>query len=137
MGHGKSEWRVLLHIVISKILRRQFRWCIDSIYIVFTFKYVLLYVCHHSLGFLKGEEFLDYWSSHNRVRKKRSPWSLLVNHGFKLFVQKTQTNSYYQFYAVQNVYNGCVVFHMMREGSHGLCGCVTELHELCGRWNWF
>jgi len=34
-------------------------WYIDSMNIVFTFLYALLYVCHHPLGFLKGEEFLD------------------------------------------------------------------------------
>jgi hypothetical protein len=43
------------------------------------------------------------------------------------------TNSYYQFYAVQNAYNRCVLFHIMREGNHDLCGGVTELHVFCGR----
>jgi hypothetical protein len=105
--------------------------------VVFPFLYAVFYNCHHPLDFRKGEEFLDKWNSHNRVKKKSSLWRLLVIHVLKLFVYKTQTKSCYQFYAVQNVYNRCVVFHLMREGSHDLCCGVTELHGFCGRWNWF
>jgi len=39
---------------------------------------------------------------------------------------ETQTDSYYQFYAVQNVCNRCVLFLVMREHNHDLCGCVTD-----------
>jgi len=67
------------------------------------------------------------------VRKKGSDWSLFVSHVVKLFIYKTQTNSHYQFCAVQNAYNRCVLFHMVTEGNHDLCGCVTELYVLCGR----
>jgi len=34
---------------------------------------------------------------------------------------------------VQNAYNRCVLFHVMTERNHDLCGCVTELHGDCGR----
>jgi hypothetical protein len=60
-------------------------WYIDSVNIVFTFLHAVFYNCHHPLGFLKGDKFLDYLSSHNRVRKKSSPWRLLVIHVFKLY----------------------------------------------------
>jgi len=100
--------------------------------IVFTFLYAVFYTCYHPLGFLKGEEFLDYWNSHNHVRKKSSAWRLLVIHVFKLFMYKTQTNSCYQFYAVQNANNRWVLFHVKRECSHVLFGGVTELHGVCG-----
>jgi len=43
----------------------QLCWCIDTVNIVFTFLYAVFYNCHHSLGFLKGGEFMDWWSSHN------------------------------------------------------------------------
>ena len=67
------------------------------------------------------------------MRKKSSEWRVFVSHVFKLLVYKTQTNNCYQFYAVQSAYNRCVLFHMMTEGNHDLCGDVTELHGLCGR----
>jgi hypothetical protein len=57
----------------------------------------------------------------------------VVIHVFNFFIYKTETNSYYQFYAVQNIYNRCVVFHVMREDRHDLCGGVTELHGFYGR----
>jgi len=61
-------------------------WYIDSMNIVFTFLNAVFYNCHHPLGFLKGNEFLDCLSSHNVVRKKSSPLMLLVIHVFKLFI---------------------------------------------------
>jgi hypothetical protein len=91
--------------------------------IVFTF------LCAVFTGF----EFLDYWSSRNCVRKKGSQLRLFVNHVFRLFVYITQTNSHYQFFAVQNAYNRCVLLHVMREGNHDLFGGITERHEMCGR----
>ena len=60
--------------------------------IVFTFLYAVFCDCHNRLGSLQGLEFLDQWSSHNRVRKKGSQWRLFVSHVFKLFIYKTQTN---------------------------------------------
>jgi len=68
--------------------------------IVFTFLYAVFYNSNHPLGFQKGEEFLDYWSSHNPVRKNSSPCRLFVIHVFELFMYETQTNSCYQFYAM-------------------------------------
>ena len=67
------------------------------------------------------------------MRKMVSKWWLLVSHVFTLFVYKTQTNGHYQFFAVQNAYNRCILFHMGTEGNHDLCGGVTELHVWCGR----
>jgi hypothetical protein len=46
--------------------------------IVFILLYAVLYNCHHPVGVLKGEEYLDWWSSHNCVRRKSSGWSLVV-----------------------------------------------------------
>jgi hypothetical protein len=83
-------------------VQRQLCWYIDTVNIVFTFLYVVFYNGNHHLGFLRGEEFLDYCSGHNRVRKNSSVWRLFLSHGFELFMYKTQTNSCYQFYAVQN-----------------------------------
>ena len=60
----KSEWRVLLYIVMCNRVHRELCQYIDTLNIVFTFLYAIFYNCHHPLGFLKGEEFLDYWSSH-------------------------------------------------------------------------
>jgi hypothetical protein len=91
------------------------------------------YSCHQNVGSLKGKEFRDKWSSHNGVRKNSSAWRLVVGCVFRLFDIETQTNSRYQLYSVSNAYNRCVLFHMMREGNHDLCGDVTELHVLCGR----
>jgi hypothetical protein len=90
----------------------------------------VFHIYHYTLGFLIGEEFIAYWSSHNNVQNKSCTWRLSVD-VFKLFIKKTQIISYYQFYAVQNVYNEFVLFSMMREG---LCFVVTELHGFCGRW---
>ena len=59
--------------------------------------------------------------------KKCSAWMLLVGPVLKLFVQKIQTNSCYEFYAFLNV-----LFHMMTQGNHDLCSGVTELHGFCG-----
>ena len=54
---------------------------------MFTFLYAVFYNCHNPLGFLIGEEFLDKWSRHNGVRRKKSsPWRLFVHCVFKLFV---------------------------------------------------
>ena len=124
---------IFLFIVISNKIHRQLCWYIDSMNIVFTFLYAVFCDCHHHLGSLQGSEFLDFWSSHNGVRKKGFGWRLFVRHVFKLFIYKTQTNSCYQFYALLNAYNRCVLFHVMTEGNHDLCGCVTELHGFCGR----
>jgi hypothetical protein len=52
---------------------------------------------------------------------------------FKFVVYKTQTNSCYQFYAVVNACNRCVLFHVTTEGNYVLCGDVTGLHGICGR----
>jgi len=65
--------------------------------------------------------------------RRVSQWWLFVSHLFRLFVYKTQTSSYYHFCAVQIAYNSCILFHMMTEGNHDLCGGVTELHVLCGK----
>jgi hypothetical protein len=92
--------------------------------IVFTYFCAVFYNCHQPVGFLKHGEFLDWWSSHNGVRKNRSPWRLFVSRVFGLFMYKIQTNGCYQFFAVQNAYNRCILFHAMREGSHDLCGGV-------------
>jgi hypothetical protein len=64
---------------------------------------------------------------------KVSPWRLFVNHVFKLLMHKTQTESYYQFYAVQTAYSRRVLFHVIREHNYDYCGCFAELHGLCGR----
>jgi len=69
---------------------RQHCWYIDSMNSVFTF------LCAVFTRF----DFLDLWSSHNCVRKIGSEWWLFVSHVFRLFLYKTQTNSYYQFFAV-------------------------------------
>ena len=34
-------------------------WYVDLMNIVFTFSCAVFFNCHHPLGFLKGEEFLD------------------------------------------------------------------------------
>jgi len=57
-AHDKSEWRVFLHIVISKKVYRQLCWCIDTVDIVFTFSYAVFYDCYHPVGFLKARNFL-------------------------------------------------------------------------------
>jgi len=101
--------------------------------ILFTFLYAVFYNCHHPVGFLKCDEFLDYWKNHNPARKKSSQWRLLVILVFKLFRYKTQTNSCYQFYAGQNANDRCVLFHVKRECNHDMCSVVTEIHGLCGR----
>jgi uncharacterized membrane protein len=51
----------------------------------------------------------------------------------RLFVYKTQTDSYYQFCASQNTYNRCVLFHMMTDSNCDLCGALTGLCGFCGR----
>ena len=58
---------------------------------------------------------------------------LFVSHVFKLLIYKTQTSSYYQFYAVRNANNRCVLFHVMGVRNHDSYGCVTELQGFCGR----
>jgi hypothetical protein len=47
---------------------------------------------------------------------------------FKPFIEEIQTNSCYQFYALLNANNIFVLFHMMIEHNHDLCGGVTEWH---------
>jgi len=47
-------------------------------YIVFIFLYAVFYNCHHPFGSLRGEGFLDQWSSNNGVRKESSAWRLFV-----------------------------------------------------------
>ena len=89
------------------------------------------YHCHNPLGILKCREFLDFWSWHSGVRKKSSSWRFFVGLVLKSFIQETQRNSFYQIYAVLNVYNIFVMFHMMIEHNHDFCGGVTELHGCC------
>ena len=50
---------VLLYKIVSNEVHRQLCWNMDLVNIVFTFLYAVFYNCHHRLGFLKGEEFLD------------------------------------------------------------------------------
>jgi len=69
-SHGKSEQKVLLNIIISKKVYRHYVGILICICSVCN--------CHHSVGFLEGDEFPDYLSSHGRLRKKSFPWSLLV-----------------------------------------------------------
>ena len=90
-GHGKSEWKVLLLIIICNKIHRQLCWYIDSMNIVCTFLYAVFCDCHHHLGSSQGSEIPDYWNSHNCVRKKGSEWRLFVSHVFKLFIYKVQT----------------------------------------------
>jgi len=71
--------RFLLYTVISNKVHGQLCWCIDSMNIVFTFLYAVFYKCHHPLGFLRCEEFLDQWASHNCVWKKSSPWRVFFH----------------------------------------------------------
>jgi hypothetical protein len=66
-------------------------WYIYSVNVVFKFLYVMLYNCHHPFGFLKGDEFLDYWSDHNCVRKKFSPWRLLLMFLICIYTKHKQT----------------------------------------------
>ena len=89
-GHGKSEWRVVLYIVICSKIRRQLCCYIDSLNIVFTFLYAVFYDCHLYLWSSQGSEIPDYWNSHSRVRKKGSEWRF-VSHIFKLYIYKAQT----------------------------------------------
>jgi len=51
-----------------------------------TFLYEIFYNGNHPLVFLKGKEFLDWWSSHNYVKKKIYPWRLFFNHVFELLI---------------------------------------------------
>jgi hypothetical protein len=83
--------------------------------IVFTFLCAVLHNCHHPLGFLKGEEVLDYWSSHNHVRKKSSPWRLLS------VLCSAKCLKYV-----------CPVSCEKRV-NHDMFGGVTGLHGFCGR----
>ena len=124
-----------MYVVNSNKAHRQLCWYIQRIYIYIniTFLYGIFYNGNHPLGFLKGKEFLDQWSSHKHVRKKGSVWRLVFSRVLKLLMWTTQTNSCYQFYAVQNAYNRCILFHVMREQNLDVCGCVTELRGLCGR----
>ena len=41
LTHGKSDWRVLLYIIISSKVHRQLCWCIELVNIVFTFVYAV------------------------------------------------------------------------------------------------
>jgi hypothetical protein len=75
---SSSVHRNLQHV------HRRLCWCIDLLNIVFTFLWAVFCDDIHPLGFLKGEEFLDWWSNRNHVRKKGSSWRLFVNHVFKL-----------------------------------------------------
>jgi hypothetical protein len=50
---------ILLYIVISNTVHRQLCRYIDTMNIVFTLLYTVFYKCHHTLGFLEGEESLD------------------------------------------------------------------------------
>jgi len=126
-----------MYIVNCNKAHRQLCWYIQRIYtyiyLYFTFLYGIINNGNHPLGFLKGKEFLDQWSSHKHVRTKGSVWRLLFSHVLNLLILTTQTNSCYQFYTVQNAYNRCVLFQVMREHNLDVCGCVTELHGLCGR----
>jgi len=55
----KSEWRVLLYIVLCNKVHRQLCLYSDAMNIVFTFLYTLFYNDNHPLSFLKDKEFLD------------------------------------------------------------------------------
>jgi len=48
-----------MYKVISNKVHRQLCWNIDWMNIVITLLCAVFYNCHHPLGFLKGEEFLD------------------------------------------------------------------------------
>jgi hypothetical protein len=68
-GPDNFEWWVILYIVISNKVHTQHCWFIDTVNIMLTFLYTVFYNFHRPLGFLKGKQFLDYWISHNSVRK--------------------------------------------------------------------
>jgi len=87
-GHGKSEWRVVLYIIICNRICRQLCWDIDSVKIEFAFLYAFFYDCHRHLGSSQGSEFPDYWNSHSCVRKKGSEWRLFVRYVYKLFMYR-------------------------------------------------
>ena len=80
--------------------------------------------CHHTVGFLKGDEFVDYLSSHDRMRKKSSPWSLLDMFLNCLCRNPKQTAGI--------IFMQCMC-PVMRELNYDSYGCVTELHGFCGR----
>ena len=129
--HGKSDWRFLLNIVISNKATD------NSVVIVSEYFFHIFiwnfYSVNHPLCFLKGKQFLDQWSNHNLVRKENSLWRFFLSDILKFLTQKSQTNSCYQLYTVQNAHNRCVLFHVLTEHNRDLCGCVTELCGLCGR----
>jgi hypothetical protein len=54
---GKSEWRVLMYIVICYKIHRQLCWYIDTVNIVITLLYAVFSNCYHPVGFVKGREF--------------------------------------------------------------------------------
>jgi hypothetical protein len=58
-AHDKSEWRVVLYLVICNTVYRHLCWYIDTLYTVFTLLYAVFYNCHRLLGFVRGKEFLD------------------------------------------------------------------------------
>jgi len=58
LGNDKRKWRVLLYIVISNKVHRQIYLYVDTMNIVFTFLYAVFYIGNHTVGFLKGKEFL-------------------------------------------------------------------------------
>ena len=53
---------------------------------MFTFFYAVFYSCHHSLGFIKVKEFIDWLSRHIGVRKKSSAWRLFDGSVFNFFI---------------------------------------------------
>jgi hypothetical protein len=55
--------------VISNTVQSQLCWYIDKMNVEFTFLYAVFYNCRYPLGFLKGEQFMDWWSGYNLARK--------------------------------------------------------------------
>jgi len=53
--------------------------------IVFTFLYVVYCNCHHPLGLLKGEEFLDKFLQSDSASYKKPSWSITRSVEYKLW----------------------------------------------------
>jgi pantothenate kinase type III len=76
---------------------------------------------NHPSGILKVKEFHDKWVINKNVMKKSAECSLLVSYVFKLQTVTMQCE------------NRCVLFHVVTEVNHELCGAVRRLHGFCGR----
>jgi hypothetical protein len=59
---------------------------------------------------LSGIQFHDQWVIHKHVMKKSNECSLFVSYD-----------------------SSCVLFHVVTEVNHELCGAVRGLHGSCGR----